>query len=157
MSRFYDNSDGNLGDWPISEDSRQRVTVAYRMKIVRTKKSTLYDVRAQRTFHRRSPRNLMRMILGIAASWKASCREIRRFWSISYFFSAVINRTWTTPWRATRWSRKFCRLLWRICPSCSTKLLVSLPCVLIRDKRFREKSHVNCFHCTFIRNKMHFI
>lgn len=58
---FY-NSSGNLDDWPISEDSRQRVTVAYRMKIVRTKKSTLYDIRAQRTFDRKSPRNLMRMI-----------------------------------------------------------------------------------------------
>lgn len=86
MSRFYDNSNGNLSDWPISEDSRQRVTVAYRMKIVRTKKSTLYDVRTQRTFYRRSPRNLMRMIPGIAASWKAPYREIRRLWSISYFF-----------------------------------------------------------------------
>lgn len=37
---------GISGDWPIPEDSRRRVTVAYRMKIARTKKSTLYDVGA---------------------------------------------------------------------------------------------------------------
>lgn len=124
LSRFY-NSNGNLGDWPISEDSRQRVTVVYRMKILRTKKSTLYDVRAQRTFDWKSPRNLMRMIPRYRRQLEgAVSRNKVPLWSI-FFYSAIINRTWTAPRGATRWSRKFCRLLWRICPRCSTKLLTS--------------------------------
>jgi len=82
---------GNLGDWPISEDSRQRVTVAYRMKIVRTKKSTLYDVRANvpsevsEEFNANDPR-YRRQLERVVSRNKAPLIDI-------LFFLSIINRT----------------------------------------------------------------
>lgn len=115
----------------------------------------LYDVRAQLTFDRKSPRNLMRMIPRYRCQLEEALSRYKAPLSDRYFFfSAIINRTWTAPRGATRWSRKFCRLLWRICPHCSTKLLTSFPRTFSYDtKDFRKVIREGTFVC----NNVNFI
>ena len=111
-----------IGQSPKTVDSAWLSLIGW--KSCEQRKSTLYDVRALgERFDRKSRRNLMRMIPRYRRrQLEGTVSRNKTPLSDRYliFFSAIINRTWTAPRGATRWSRKFCRLLWRICPRCST-------------------------------------